>query len=282
MSSLHDALRDRIRSRPGANGSARLSDSEGNTSIPILLDAKTTGNAPHAPIPPFVGTLTKIRFDPKTPLIWQAVDSGVIEHYRTLRTKILQQQTAKMFRTLVVTSPNPDEGKTVTVLNVGLSLAMLPSFQVLLVDGDLRKGSLGKCSGVDGRLGLSNFLEGSARLKDTIFTSEDIPIHFMPRGTSTTPAAELLQVCDLKSKFQELAERFSLVLVDSPPANLMADVQLLAASCDALLLVVRAFTSNRRSIERAARDISQFRVIGTVLNRGISGVPYYRYYKYSD
>lgn len=220
----------------------------------------------------------KLHLDRKMPSISNVVDSSVIEHYRRLRTKILQQQTAKPFRTLVVTSPAPEEGKTLTVLNLGWSFAMLPSFKILLVDGDLRRGSLGNCLGVEKRPGLSNFVDGSAKLEDVILKCEDLPLHFVGRGDSKIPPAELLQSSELKTRFRELAEPFSLVLVDSPPANVVTDVQLLAGSCDAVLLLARAFTTTKKAFEKAIQDVSSFRVIGTVLN-GATKTQLYRRYK---
>jgi hypothetical protein len=104
-----------------------------------------------------------IVFDQKARLIVNAADSAVSEYYRRLRTKILQLQATKPFRSLLVVSPSPKEGKTVTVLNLGLSFAMLDSFRVLVVDGDLRKGNIGKLLGLGDRPGLTNLIEGSAK-----------------------------------------------------------------------------------------------------------------------
>jgi non-specific protein-tyrosine kinase len=213
------------------------------------------------------------------PAICNVVDSTVLEHYRRLRTKILQHQAAKPFRTLVVTSPAPEEGKTITVLNLGLSFAMLPGFKILLVDGDLRRGSLGACLGLEQRPGLSNFLDGSATLEDVVLKCEDVPIHFMGRGDSSLGASERLQSFDLKTKFDQLAEHFSLVLVDSPPVNLIADVEIVAAACDAVMLVARGFSTTMKSFQRAVHDLSSFRVIGTVLNGSTRSQSYYRHYR---
>ena len=74
-----------------------------------------------------------------------------------------------------------------------------------------------------------------------------------------------------------LAEQYDLVLVDTAPVTLMADVQLLAASCDAILLVARAFSTSRKAITRALEELQPFRVIGTVLN-ATTEVQRYRYY----
>jgi Mrp family chromosome partitioning ATPase len=73
----------------------------------------------------------------------------------------------------------------------------------------------------------------------------------------------------LNTQLRRLSEEFSIVLVDSPPVNLMTDTQLLAAGCDAVLLVARAFSTTRKSLEKAIQDLQPFRVVGSVLN-GVS------------
>jgi protein-tyrosine kinase len=220
-----------------------------------------------------LGTSVHSALDRRARLIPHAMDPVVAEYYRRLRAKIIQQQEKSPFRSLVVTSANPQEGKTVTVLNLGLSFSMLPSYKVLVVDGDMRKGSLGLWLGVEhDRPGLSNLIDGSAQLEDVILKSDEFPMHFMVRGNSRVP--DLLS-SQLNLPFQRIAEQFDLVLVDTPPVNLIADVQQLAASCDAVLLVARAFATTRKALEKAVQELLPFRVIGTVLNAGTK-----EYYKY--
>jgi capsular exopolysaccharide synthesis family protein len=223
---------------------------------------------------------TKAKLDQHARVIPNAVDQAVVEHYRRLRTKLIQQQTAKPFRSVMITSAGPQEGKTVTVLNLGLSCAMLPDFKVLVVDGDIRRGSLGKWFGVDDNRGLSNLIDGSAGLNEVILKADDLPLHFMARGNSPVSAAELLNSSYLGNCIQKISEYFSLVLIDSPPVNLVTDAQLLAGSCDAVLLVVRAFVTTRKSLERTIQDLQPFRVLGTVLNCGTQAQIYGRYRGY--
>jgi len=214
-------------------------------------------------------------------LIPHAVDGRVVEHYRRLRTKIMQQHSVKPFRSLVITSPNPREGKSVTTLNLGLSFAMLSSFKVVVIDGDLRKGSLGHWLGVGDRPGFSNLLDGSANLEDVVLKSDESPMCFVVRGTSKMPPAELLNSGNLAGHMQRLGEHFNLILVDSPPVNLITDTQLLAAGCDAVLLVARAFSTRRKAFEKTVNELAPFRVIGAILNGGTKGPGYsYGYYGY--
>jgi capsular exopolysaccharide synthesis family protein len=228
-----------------------------------------------------LGTVAKFALDQRARVLPQTIDASIVEYYRSLRTKILQQQTAKLFRSLLIASPNPQDGKTVTVLNLGFSFAMLPSYKVLVVDGDLRKGSLGKWLGVEeSRPGFRDLLAGSAKLEDVVLRSDDNPLHFIVRGNADLPAAELLNSPELSSHFRRMAEHFDLILVDSPPVNLMTDAQLLASRCDAVLLVARAFATTRKAFEKAVQDLQAFRVIGAVLNGGTrtQGGKYYSYY----
>jgi protein-tyrosine kinase len=225
-----------------------------------------------------LGISTKVVLDQAAPLIPHAVDGVVVEYYRRLRAKIIQEQERKPFRSLVVTSPAPQDGKSVTALNLALSFGMLPGYRVLLVDGDLRKGRLGKMLGMDDHPGLNNLIEGSAELEDVVLKCDDIPVYFMVRGSATMPPGELLHSSRLIPQLRKMTEQFSLVLVDSPPVNLVADAQLLAAGCDAVLLIARAFATSRKALQKAVQDLSPFRVIGTVLNRGMRA-DLYRHYK---
>jgi capsular exopolysaccharide synthesis family protein len=225
-----------------------------------------------------LGVPANVVLDRAARLLPHAADESIVEYYRRLRAKIIQEQERKPFRSLVITSPAPQDGKSVTTLNLALSFGMLPGYRVLVVDGDLRRGSLGSWLGVGDHPGLGNLLEGSAELEDVVLKCDDIPVHFMVRGSATTAPAELLHSSRLGPQLRRMTEYFSLVLVDSPPVNLVADAQLLAAGCDAVLLVARAFSTTRKSLERAVQDLSSFRVIGTVLNRGMRA-DLYRHYK---
>jgi capsular exopolysaccharide synthesis family protein len=213
---------------------------------PATAVAEEPPAAPRAHIPAYGSA--RLALDRRERLIPHAVDPGVVEHYRRLRTKIMQQQATKPFRTLVVTSANPQEGKTVTVLNLGLTFAIVPGFRVLVVDGDLRRGTMGNWLGIDNRQdGLSNVIDGTARFEDVVWKADDIPLHFMLRGNSRVSPGELLNSLQPTGQLRRISENFDLVLVDSPPVNLLTDVQLLAGSCEAVLLVARAFSTKRKA-----------------------------------
>jgi polysaccharide biosynthesis transport protein len=222
----------------------------------------------------------QLKFDPAARLLTHSADSVVVEHYRRLRTKILQQHSTKPFKTLMVASPHPQEGKTLTVLNLALSFGMLADFKVLVVDGDLRRGTIGKLLGGEGLPGLSNLIEGTASLHDVVLKCRDLSVSFLLRGNSEVAPGELLHSTDrLRDAFRAVSEGFDLVLMDSPPVNLIADAHLLATNCDAVLLVARAFSTTRKSLEETIRDLQNTRIIGTVLNGGTRAQLYRRRYQ---
>lgn len=234
--------------------------------------------APDKLIAAELGVPVHAKLDRSVRAIPHSVDSVTVEHYRRLRTKLLQEQESKPFRTLMIASPNPREGKSVTALNLALSFSMLPSFRVLVVDGDLRKGSLGKWLGIEGTPGLSNLIEGTAALSDVVLKSDAIPVRFVVRGDSPAPPAELLNSPRARESFEEMARHFDLVIIDSAPLTLVTDAQLIARRCDAILMVARAFSTPQKAFEKAVQDLAPCRVVGTVLNGGTS-VKRYRQYK---
>jgi Mrp family chromosome partitioning ATPase len=103
-------------------------------------------------------------------------------------------------------------------------------------------------------------------------------MHFMVRGNGTATDVHTSQ---FQTHFRKLAESFDLIILDSPPVNLLADVQVLAGCSDAVLLVARSFVTSRQALEKAARDLERFNVIGTVLNGAANRQQksYYGYYR---
>lgn len=226
----------------------------------------------------YLGTPMAATLNKKARLIPHATDSSILEYYRRLRTKILQKREEKPFKQLLVTSANPQEGKTLTVMNLALSFAMLPEFKVLVVDGDFRRGTIGRLLGIpNNQPGLSNLIDGTARIEDVVLQSDAVPMYFMVRGNARASDAHAAQV---RTHFLKLAESFDLIIVDSPPVNLLADVQLLASCCEAVLLVARSFVTSRQSLEKAVQELERYNVLGTILNASANRRRnrYYDYY----
>src|SRR5262249_45988155 len=143
---------------------------------------------------------------------------------------------------------------------------------------DLRRGTIAKWLNVPpSQAGFSDLIEGSVDLDDVILSSEDTAARFMMSGNSEISPAELLHSPRLGSILRRLGEPFDLILIDSAPLRLVADAQILAANCDAVILATRAFQTTSKSLEHVARELDGLRIIGAVLNGGAPVKKYRRY-----
>jgi capsular exopolysaccharide synthesis family protein len=213
--------------------------------------------------------------------VWShAIDHAVLEHYGLLRTQILQKHKEQPFKRLLVTSPGPEQGKTVTVLNLALLFAKLPSFKVLVIEGDLRRGTLQRTLGLDSQPGLCNLLEGTVKAKDVILKSDATPVDFVLRGYSAASPAELLHSSSFGAHLNTLSEPYDLVFIDSAPVNMVEDTQVLADYADAILLVARPFLTSCKELAKASQSLKRHRIIGAVFNGASAVAPYQRYRSY--
>jgi capsular exopolysaccharide synthesis family protein len=194
---------------------------------------------------------------------------AVAEAYRTLRTNISFSQTDLPAKVLVITSAMPGEGKTTSSCNLALSLAQ-QGLRVLLIDADLRRGSLNALLGTPVEPGLSNVLIGRAGIDTAIqpVEFEGVRFAFLPTGTPPPNPAELLGSVRTPVLLDELRLLFDAIVIDSPPLNLVTDAAILGSRADGVLLVARAGVTERDAYQHALQqlDAVHARVLGCVLN----------------
>jgi len=211
-------------------------------------------------------------FDPK---------ALISEQYKILRTNILSLNKGVPPKAMVVTSSIHSEGKTITSLNLSVSLAQaVHKPKVLLVDADLRKGKVHKYLGVDLSAGLSEFLEGEAPLNDILYNIEDVDnLAFISCGKVPDHPAELLHSEAMKSFIAEMRKKFDFVIYDTPPIISVTDASILGNMVDGVLMVVQAGRTQRGIIKRAEESLYQARckVIGHVLTNIEYHLPEYIY-----
>lgn len=190
----------------------------------------------------------------------------VQEAYRALRTRMLRLRSVQELRSIVITSAVQGEGKTLTSLNLAMCCAQLHDMRVLLVDTDIRSHGLTRLIGSPAGPGLSEVLAGTCAPEKAILSTDLPNLHIMPRGTPTMPPAELLA----SRSFQEFVgwstENFKLVLFDAPPVLNLADVEIITAGCDGVLMVVRAQKTRRDVLQKSAGQIDQKKLLGVVYN----------------
>lgn len=192
--------------------------------------------------------------------------SDAAEAYRSLKNAI-GFAAPDGFRTLLVASPNSGDGKTTLATNLGIAMAQAGR-RVCLVDADLRKPSVHDVFGLRTTLGLTTLLSGRSTLDAAVQHTSVGGLDVLPCGPVPANPAEVLNSQEFVDAIEDLADRYDVVLLDSPPVGSAGDARVIAATCDATLLVLTARSARRRQTERA-RDALRgvgARVIGMVVN----------------
>jgi protein-tyrosine kinase len=201
----------------------------------------------------------------------------VEEAYRALRTRMLRLRSVQELRSVVITSAVQGEGKTLTSFNLAMCCAQLHDMQVLLVDTDIRSHGLTRLIGSPEGPGLSEVLAGTCAPEKAVLSTDLPNLHIMPGGTPTMPPAELLA----SRRFQEFVgwstEHFKLVLFDAPPVLNLADVEIITAGCDGVLMVVRAQKTRRDVLQKSAGQIDPKKLLGVVYNAAVGAHHRYTY-----
>jgi capsular exopolysaccharide synthesis family protein len=195
-----------------------------------------------------------------------APQSLAAEQYRSLRTRIKRADSGRSVRTIVVTSPNKGDGKSLTAANLAITMAQEFQQRVLLVDADLRRPTIHKLFGFQEGPGLADVLMGGAELNDVLVEVPDYHLTLLPAGSLPSHPAELLGSAAMRRVLDALRARFDRVLIDMPPVAPLADLHIVAPLADALLMIVRAGVTPKPAIERALAGLDVSKVLGLVLN----------------
>lgn len=196
--------------------------------------------------------------------------------YRILRTQVLQRLREKNWNSLAITSPGFNEGKTLTAINLAISLAMEVNYTVLLVDADLRHPSVHEYFGIQMEYGLSDYLTADKPLSELLIHPEGIPSFvILPGGKSLTNSAEMLNSPKMARLVEELKNRYPsrIILFDLPPLLTTADTLAFSPYVDAALLVVEEGKTQADEAKRALGLLESTNVIGTVLNKSWTNIP---------
>jgi capsular exopolysaccharide synthesis family protein len=246
------------------------------------------------PFPPKIDialeNITKRAWNPTTASLPVLVDRGAtVEQFRRLRTHLYQLRDAAPLKTILVSSGMPEEGKSFVTANLAISLANKSVYNILLIDGDLRRPTLHKLLGTPGAPGLSEYLGGTADLLEIMQSNADqnavgesAPkpgidnLSFIPAGKCGDNSSELLSHHRLEELIKKLSLHFDWILIDSPPALVVTDAVDLSRSADGVLLVARGARTPFDVARRTQAAFSKSRVLGFVLN-GAAEAPSSRY-----
>ncbi|HEY2588536.1 MAG TPA: polysaccharide biosynthesis tyrosine autokinase [Tepidisphaeraceae bacterium] len=247
---LHDWFDDRFRT---------IAEMRAATGLPVL---GIVPQIPDALGPSIVGQQALL--EPMSP---------VAEACRMIRTAMHFGAAKHHRRTLLITSPSSGEGKSTLASNLAITLAQ-SGRRVLLIDADLRLPMQHKIFGAANETGLSTILQGGATLEGAVEATEVNGLELLPAGPEAHNPAEMLNSPVFTELLDMVYDRYDHVVIDSAPVVGLADSRIIAASCDATVLVLRAGQSTRRVSDVARGGLSSVgaQVVGIVVNDATEGL----------
>jgi capsular exopolysaccharide synthesis family protein len=193
--------------------------------------------------------------------------SMVGELYRNICTAILFSKAEKSPQTILFTSSQPNEGKTVTAINLAIILAQ-SGLPVLLIDADLRAGHCNRLLGLKDGAGLTSVLTGNGDAFGLIRKTSIENLSLLSRGASSPNPADLLASEKMRQTLDALAAEFRFIVIDSAPLLPVTDTVLLSRHVDGVILVTRGEHVSRNLVRKARErlDSVQAKILGVVLN----------------
>jgi protein-tyrosine kinase len=189
--------------------------------------------------------------------------------YRVLRTRLLHRARANQWSIIGITSPGQGDGKSLTALNLALSIAREGNNDVFLIDFDMRRPKMCGYMGASSPLDINEFLAGTGTPQQVIFSIGVPNLNFAGSMTNCDQASELLA----SNRVEELLEYIlsvtprPIIIVDLPPLLSTDDALIVASKVDACLLVLAEGKTRRDSAAKALDLLSEFELAGIVLNR---------------
>ena len=235
-----------------------------------LLDTSISSSEDVAAVTP-APILGHVNTDPvavqKDPAVALAESTPWAEAFRVLRTNMQFVEVDHGHRVFVVSSSLPGEGKSTTVTNLAITLAMAGQ-RVALVDCDLRRPMVADRLGLDGSVGTTSVLIGQVAYEDAMQAYGDTGLDVMACGPRPPNPSELLQSQSMEKLIVNLRETYDIVLLDAPPLLPVTDGALLAAQSDGILTVVRHGKTSRDQLAHSLERIEQVdsKCVGVVIN----------------
>jgi capsular exopolysaccharide synthesis family protein len=193
-------------------------------------------------------------------------DSVFRETFRSLRSKLEYKADMIGWKVFGVTSAIAGEGKTLTCAKLAVSMASTKRKRVLLVDADVRKGSLSRGMGIPAHPGLTEFLLGSETLQGLIRQTAVQGLSILSSGTSISEPADVLSGDRFRVFVEEVREGYDVVLLDCPPVLPVADAMSIRELMDGFIFIYRAGLTPLNMFQQATEEIGEKKILGVVLN----------------
>jgi len=202
------------------------------------------------------------------------------EAFKMLRAKILTRKADSRPRSIMITSPQPMDGKTMVSANLAISIARGINEYVVLVDCDLRRPSMHKLLGINAQTGIREYLEQGTSVADYMVKTPIDKLTLLPAGKPAPNPSELLSSEKMHQLVEELKARYQdrYVIFDATPAQFSAETSFLASMVDAVIVVVRAGKTAKPLLLDAVEIIGRDKILGLVFNASTETLKEYGYY----
>ncbi|MCH7870518.1 MAG: CpsD/CapB family tyrosine-protein kinase [Planctomycetes bacterium] len=213
--------------------------------------------------------------------------SAICEQYRSIRARLFTMNRTKAPQVVMITSSVPQEGKSVSTLNLGIMMAGGGEQNILIADADLRRTSIARMLGIDMRTkkGLAEVFAGEAAIEDVILPTPYPNLKVIPAGHARPKThAELMGSSTAHQVMDEFRKSFDYTFVDTPPVTTVSDVNMLAPHCDGVIMVIEMRRTPEPTVQAAVRSLqtNNVKILGCILARyREERTGYYdRYYRY--
>jgi len=206
--------------------------------------------------------------------------SPISEQYRSIRTNIQFSAVDESIQSIVITSPGPSAGKSITAANLAVVYAQ-QGMKTLLIDADLRKPTVHYTFRLDNLRGLSSVLIGEASFEDAVETGTIGDLHILSCGPIPPNPAELLSSKRMEELIAYAEDHYDFVIVDTPPILAVTDAKIVSQIVDGTIFVVRSGVSEKEEMKKAKEIMlsgGQTRILGAVLNDVPKNEETYYYY----
>lgn len=211
------------------------------------------------------------------------VPFAIVEAYKAIRTNLMFVLSQKRHNRIVVSSSRPGEGKSTTSVNIAIAFSQIGK-RVLIIDADLRKPTINKKLRIENHEGLSTVLGGFCKVGDAVRNlAPDLDV--LTAGAIPPNPSELLGSGNMTKLLDALNDYYHLIIIDSPPINVVTDALVVAPKTDGVLMVIAPGKVTHEEVKKslASIEFAEANLLGTVVNGGMEmhSKGKYAYSKYS-
>ena len=255
--------------------------------IAFLVEAmddtiRNPGDVTHQLGLPVLGAIAKYDYEDDNPITTTQPRAPVAEAFRSLRTNIQFASVDSPLRTLLVTSPSPEDGKSTVAVNLGVVLAQ-SGRKVIILDADLRRPKVHKIIRLANRRGLSDlFVQNQVYLDGSVQKTDVQNYYALTSGNLPPNPSELLGSEKMVDIIHQLKDQAELVVIDTPPVLAVTDACVLAPRVDGVLIVIKPGVTKLAACKQAIEQLRHVgaKILGVVLNEIEIKRSRYYYYHY--